>query len=254
MVQYVHLSCTFLHIYVQCTVYGSICTYTCTSLHIYVQCTVYGSICTFTWHFSIHLCTMYCLRFNMYIYLAFFCTSMYSVLFTVQYVHILALLYTSMYGVLFMVQYLHLPGTSLHIYVHCTVYGSICTLTWHFSTHLCTGTVHGSICTLTWHFSTHLCTVYSIWFNMYIYLALPYTSMYSVQYMVQYVHLPDTSLHIYIHCTVHGSICTFTWHFSTHLCTSSTVAVVSVQQSAAHKCILLSNPRSLVLSISLMKS
>jgi len=89
---------------------------------------------------------------------------------------------------------------------------------------------------------------------MYVYLALLYTYMYSVQYMVQYVHSPGTFLHIYVQCTVYGSICTFTWHFSTHLCTSSTVAVVSVQQSAAHKCILLSNPRSLVLSISLMKS
>ena len=194
------------------------------------------------------------LWFNMYIYLALLCTSMYSVLFTVQYVHILALLYTSMYSVQYMVQYVHLPGTSLYIYVQCTVYGSIFTFILHFSAHLCTVYCSRFNMYIYLHFSTHLCTVYSIWFNMYIYLALPYTSMYSVQYMVQYVHLPDTSLHIYIHCTVHGSICTFTWHFSTHLCTSSTVAVVSVQQSAAHKCILLSNPRSLVLSISLMKS
>ena len=100
--------------------------------------TVYGSICTFTWHFSTHLCTVYSIWFNMYIHLALF--------------------YTSMYSVLFMVQYVHLPDNSLQFYVECTV--------------------HGSICTLTWHFSTHLCTVYSIWFNLYIYLALLYTSMY----------------------------------------------------------------------------
>ena len=210
---------------IQCTVYGSICTFTGTSLHIYVLCTVYGSICTFTWYFSTHLRTVY----------------------SVQY----------------MVQYVHLPDTSLHIYILCTVYGSICTFTWYFSTHLCT------VYSIWFNMYIYLAllytstysvqyTVYSIWFNMYIYQVLLYTStysvQYSVQYMVQYVHLPGTSLHIYVQCTVYGSICTFTWHFSTHLCTSSTVAEVSLQQSAAHKCILLSSPRSLVLSISLMKS
>ena len=149
---------------------------------------------------------------------------MYSVRYTIQYVHLSGTsLYIyvlcTVYSVQYVVQYVYLPGTSLHIYVQCTVYGSICTFTWHFSTHLCT--VYGIRFNMyiIWHFSTHLCTVYSMWFNMYIYLALLYTSMYSVQYMVQYVHLPGTSLHIYVQCTVYGSICIFTRHFSTHLCT-----------------------------------
>ena len=192
--------------------------------------TVYGSICTFILHFSTHLCTVYCLRFNMYIYLHFsthLCT-VYNIWFN-MYIY-LALLYTSMYNVLFTVQYVHLFCIFLHIYVQCTVYGSICTYTCT-SLHIYVRcTVYGSIFTFTWHFSTHLCTLYSIWlnmyinltllytsmyrystwFNMYINLAFLYTSMYSVQYMVQYVHLPGPSLHIYVQCTVYGSICTFT--------------------------------------------